>query len=183
VQRAVGGGHAQVELGRGLLGRPAGHVPQDQHRPLRRGQVLQRGQERQLDGLPGRDRSAGLVLGRGGRLQQAIGERLQPRDVRAGRQGRARIRRRPQVRGQDPPGAPVDRIEAGVGGDPVEPGPQRRAALEPGEVAPGAQERLLHQVLGVLDRAEHPVAVHPQLAPVRLHQLGERGFVPAAGGG
>ena len=36
---------------------------------------------------------------------------------------------------------------------------------------PGAQERLLQRVLGLLEGAEHPVAVHVQLAPVALDGL------------
>jgi hypothetical protein len=36
-----------------------------------------------------------------------------------------------------------------------------------------AQERLLHEILGLLEGAEHPVAVHVQLPPVALHQHAE----------
>jgi hypothetical protein len=45
-----------------------------------------------------------------------------------------------------------------------------------------AQEGLLDQVLGLLERAEHPVAVHVQLTAVAPDQLGERRLVPALGG-
>ena len=51
----------------------------------------------------------------------------------------------------------------------------RRPALERSPGPPRAQERLLHQVLGLVERAEHPVAVHPQLAPVALDELLELG--------
>ena len=57
-------------------------------------------------------------------------------------------------------------VEADVGGDPVQPRPQRRPALEVRQPAPGAHHRLLHRVLGVEGRAEHPVAVAGQLAAV-----------------
>jgi hypothetical protein len=60
--------------------------------------------------------------------------------------------------------------QAGAGGDPVEPGAQRRAALELVVAAQRAQVGLLHQVLGVVHGAEHPVAVGQQLAPVRLNE-------------
>ena len=66
------------------------------------------------------------------------------------------------------------RVQAAVGGDPVEPGADRGASLEPSEALPGGQQRLLQGVLGVLERAEHPVAVHLQLSTVGLGQLAER---------
>ena len=40
--------------------------------------------------------------------------------------------------------------------------------------APRAQERLLHRVLGLSNDAEHPVAVHVQLAAIGLGPRGER---------
>ena len=43
--------------------------------------------------------------------------------------------------------------------------------------APGAHQRLLDDVLGVLGRAEHPVGVHLERAPVRLDQLAKRALV------
>jgi len=47
----------------------------------------------------------------------------------------------------------------------------------------GRQQRLLHLVLGVLDRTEDPVAVHLQLAPVRVNELGKRHLVTGSGTG
>jgi hypothetical protein len=41
-------------------------------------------------------------------------------------------------------------------------------------VAPRAQEGRLHKILGVLDRAEHPIAVKLQLPVMALNQRGER---------
>src|ERR1700730_852255 len=72
------------------------------------------------------------------------------------------------------PGAPraaapaLQRGQAGAGGDPVEPGPQGRPLLEPVVGAPGTQVGLLHQILGIVHRAEHPVTMREQLAPVRF---------------
>ena len=42
-----------------------------------------------------------------------------------------------------------------------------------GPVAPGAQERLLNQIFGILEGGEHPVAVDLQLRTVALRELGE----------
>ena len=64
----------------------------------------------------------------------------------------------------------------------VEPGAQRAAALEATEPAPDPQQRLLQRVLGVVQRAEHPVAVGVQLAAVGLDQPLEGAFVAGAGG-
>ena len=70
-------------------------------------------------------------------------------------------------------------VEACVGRDPVEPRPEREAPAGTEALAapPSAQERLLDEVLGVLERAEHPVAVHLQLTAVALDERGERGLL------
>src|SRR5262249_25563984 len=67
---------------------------------------------------------------------------------------------------------------APVGGDPIEPGADRRAALEPAEALPGGQQRVLQRVLGILERAEHPIAVHLELSAVRLGQRAGPPTVP-----
>jgi hypothetical protein len=80
-----------------------------------------------------------------------------------------------QVGGQRPPAAAVQSVQAGVGGDAVQPRPHRRALrIELGVGAPGAQHRLLDQVFGVVHRAQHPVAVREELAAERIrlpHEL------------
>ena len=61
-----------------------------------------------------------------------------------------------------------------------------RSELRPSkrrEPAPGAQERVLQRVLGVVERAEHAVAVRVQLAAVRLDERSEGALVARAGGG
>src|SRR6202000_1134510 len=68
----------------------------------------------------------------------------------------------------------AERAQAAVGGDPVQPGAQRGAAVVPGQTPPGVQQGLLERVLGILERAEHPVAVHLQFTAVRLGQRPER---------
>ena len=77
---------------------------------------------------------------------------------------------------EDAPRPALEAVEAEVGRDPVQPGPERHRAVE-GEgrpTAPGVKERLLNEILGVLERAEHPVAMHPQLPTVPLEQRAER---------
>ena len=123
--------------------------------------MLDRDHERELDRLLRDERGVGPALLRGHLVEQLVGERLQPRHLAAGRLARALL----------------ERVEARVRGDPVQPGAERGAALERLAPAPGAQERLLHQVLGLFERAEHPVAVDPQLVAMRLGGRGERGFV------
>ena len=70
-------------------------------------------------------------------------------------------------------GPSLDRLQAGVSGDPVEPGLERAAALESGQGPPGVQQRLLERVLGVLQRAEHPIAVSVQRCTMGSDQLAE----------
>src|SRR5437762_1563940 len=55
-------------------------------------------------------------------------------------------------------------VQAAVRGYAVEPAAQRRAPLEALKAAPGRHQGLLKRVLGVLQRAEHAVAVEQQLA-------------------
>src|SRR5678816_1455172 len=65
-------------------------------------------------------------------------------------------------------GPDMSSVEAHPGGDAVEPGLQRGALLEAVEVAPGAHEGLLHRVVRLLGRPEHPVAVPGKRGAVRL---------------
>ena len=110
-------------------------------------------------------------------LEQGVGEGLEPHDLaEPGRLGRLDPGDVPLL-GRAPAGR-AERVEAPVGGDPVQPGADRGAPLEPAEALPGGQQRVLQGVLGVLEGAEHPVAVHLQLPAVRLGQLPERLAVP-----
>src|SRR6266545_4573682 len=92
------------------------------------------------------------------------------------------IRRGAVVDRQHALGPPLDRLQAGVGGDLVEPGPQRAAALEPGQPPPGTQQRLLERVLGIRDRAEHSVAVGVKLSVVGTYEPAEGILVTLPGG-
>src|SRR5690606_12844265 len=57
--------------------------------------------------------------------------------------------------------------------DAVKPGPQRRPTLELVVGLPRAHEGLLDQVLGVVHRSHHPVAVRQQLSPIRVGEADE----------
>ena len=166
LQRAVHGVDGVPEEFRDVLRRPAEHVPQDQHGPRARREVLDRDQVRQLDRLPRDGDGLRLVrVVRGQLVEQPVRVGLQPQHLAAGRGLRAAL---------------GEQVQAGVGGDPVQPGPERRPPLEGLPPPPGTQERLLHGVLGVLERPEHPVAVHVQLPPVPLRQPRERRLVDLA---
>jgi hypothetical protein len=142
LQRAVDRGGRRVKL-LGHLGRgEAEHLAQDQRRPLQRGQVLQRRDERELDAL------AGQVV----RLGRDVGVGLEPADF--GRRGARR-----DADGQLTPMALLDGGQAPVSRDLVEPRADETALVEAAGAAPRARERVLHRVLGVVQGAEHPVAV------------------------
>ena len=153
LQRGVHRRLRRLEQPRGLLRRAAEDVAQHEHGPRQRREVLDRGDERQLDGLLGERHVLRALAPVGQLLEELVGIGLQPRDLAA----RAR-----------PPRALVERVEAGVRRDPVQPRANRRAALVRLAPAPRAQERLLDEVLGLLERPEQAVAVDVQLAAVRL---------------
>ena len=77
-------------------------------------------------------------------------------------------RRRAQLHRQRPPAPGFEHVDAHIRGDAEQPRPQRRPPLEAVERPPGANERLLHGVLSLERRAEHPVAVAGQLGAVVL---------------
>ena len=165
-----------------LAGREPQHVAQDQRRPLARRQLLQRRDKRQFDALA--LLVARLRRGRGiGGHDLAVGigadpDRLEQRRPRAV----VRIGGRPVVDRQHALGPPLDRLQAGVGGDRVEPRPQRAPPLEPGQPPPRSQQRLLQGVLGIRRRRQHAIAVRVQLGAVRADQPGIGVLVAAACG-
>jgi hypothetical protein len=71
----------------------------------------------------------------------------------------------------------LERVEAGVGRDPVQPRTDRGLAAETGPPAPRPQEGLLDEVLRVFVRAHHLSAVCLQLAPVALGKRRELDIV------
>ena len=144
--------------------RPAEHVADDQRRALSRRQDLQGGEERELDRLALDDDRVRLLVARRDLVQQPVRVRLQPRHLGEG------------VQHRHPPGPAPDHVEADVRRDPVQPRTER-APPRTVAAAPRPQERLLHGVLRLVERGEHPVAVDVQLAPVALGELGEGGLV------
>ena len=159
-----------------LTGAVAEDVAQHQHRALLRRQMLEAGDEGQRDPLArlvARLRAGSLV---GDSFEEEVGVRLEPeRLVPAGRLGQLRhplLLRASAVRPQG--------IERAIGGDPVQPSPKRGALLEPWKAPPGGEQRLLEHVLRLLDRADDPVDVQLQLAPVGIGQLAKRVLVPTA---
>src|ERR1035441_65663 len=74
---------------------------------------------------------------------------------------------------QWPAAAVPQRAQAGFGRDPVQPGPQRRPPLEFTVGPPGPDHGLLHLVFGIVDRAQHAVAVRQQLRPERVGETRE----------
>jgi hypothetical protein len=161
---------------RGLLGRPVEDVAQDQHRALLRRQELNRGKERDLYRLSRDHRGVGLSVVGGDPLQQLVGVRLQPPKIDRGKDY-ARRRRRSDLRREHPTGGAGESVETGICRDSVEPRAKSRAPLEALPIPPRAQERLLHQILRVLQRPEQAVAMDLQLTPVPLDKGGERGLV------
>ena len=143
-------------------------------RALVGGQVLQRGDEGELDALA-------LLVARLGCRSSALDAerfvrlRLEPDSSSTGAPGPvAGRRRRAVVDRQHPLRTLLERVEAYVRRDPVEPGAERASGLESREAAPCPQQHLLQGVVGIVRRAEHPVAVGVQLAAVRLDQLRRR---------
>jgi hypothetical protein len=65
-----------------------------------------------------------------------------------------------------------------MGGDLVHPGAEGDVVVKYIQ-PPCAQLGLLHDVFGILQRAEHPVAVHEKFAVVRLREAFERLLVPS----
>ena len=159
-----------------LGGAEAEHVAQHEHRALLRREMLEADDERQRDrllGLVARLRSGSLVRDP---LEQDVGVGLEPDRLapagRLGHLGHPLVLRAAPARPQG--------IQRAVGGDPVQPGTDRRASLELLEAAPRGEQRLLEQVLGVLRRADDPVDVQLELAPVGVGQLAERVLVAGA---
>jgi hypothetical protein len=133
--------------------------------------VLQGRDERQPDRFARPDDGRGISG-----VARRLGERLEPRHFGTLDQFRGRIRtRRAQPGRQRPASAVFQRGQAGVGGDAVQPGAHGRLSLEAVVCLPGAQQGFLHQVLGIVQRSRHPIAVREQFAPVRLSGGGEIG--------
>ena len=181
LQGAVHRRLAGVEHARDLRGTEAEGVAQQQDRALPRRQVLDGGDERQRDRLLrliARVRPGGGV---GQAVEQGVRVRLQPdRLAPAGRLGRRRTAARAA------PAGGGGRWRAARSGErlvAIRYSQVRSdgAALVLAEAAPGREQGLLQHVLGVLHRAEDPVAVQPQFGQVRTGEFAEGLIVSGAG--
>ena len=113
---------------------------------------------------------------------ERVGHRLDPCDLRKRIQVVCNgLTRRPEVHRTSAALPSAQHVEADVRGDAVEPGAEGRAAFETVDSAPGADERLLHGVLGLERGAEHPIGVGGQLDPVLLELPFELGGVGPGG--
>ena len=181
LQRAVDTRRGHLERRGRLARRVAEHVAEDEHGALARRQVLERRDEGELDALAllvARLRAGEPVLD----AQRLIRIGLHPDRFDEGLgQSVPWVGRRGVVDRQHALGPALDRPQAGVGRDRVEPRAQRASPLELGQPAPRVQQRLLERVLGVGHRAEHPVAVGVQGAAVGLNKPSEGVLVARAG--
>ena len=133
--------------------------------------MLQRGDERQPDRLARHGHVRRIGLGDEGALR----DRLDPGHLRARVQvGLERFLRGAEVHRQCAALTPLQRVDAHVRGDAVQPRTQRGTALEALEATPGTEQGLLHRVLCLERRAEHAVAVAGQLTPVLLQLILDR---------
>ena len=161
LQGAVDRGHRRLEQLRRLLGRAVEDVAQDEHRPRQRRQVLDRGQEGELDGLLVDGRGLGLV--RVGR---------EPSSSSSG-YGCSHV-----ISPECPDAAGACRARRGRRSSrSCRARPARRTVRRTRACCATRAERLLHQVLAVVEGPEHPVAMHVQLATVALDLVGESGLV------
>ena len=89
LQRGVHRRLRRLEQPRGLLRRAAEDVAQHEHGPRQRREVLDRGDERQLDGLPGERHVLRALAPVGQLLEQLVGIGLQPGDLAVSRSAAA----------------------------------------------------------------------------------------------
>ena len=164
LQRAVHRGRSSSSVSATSPRREAEHLAQDQHGALARRQVLERGDERQLDAL------ALLVARLGRRLAVAdavalVRVRLQPDGSTSGvaRPVARAGRRAPRSIGSTRLRPPRDRVQARVGRDPVQPRAERRARPNPASPRHARSSASCSASSASCDRAEHPVAVRVQL--------------------
>ena len=154
-------------------------VAEDQRRALGRRQVLKSDDEGELHGL------ALGVSGLGGghvlEPEARVGVGLDPDRLgqRLANPG-VGIARRAVVERKDALGAFCRDVDAGVGRDPVEPAAKRASPFEARQPPPGTQHRVLQGVLGVVERAEHAVAVRVKLGAMRLDEAAIGRLVAAA---
>jgi hypothetical protein len=167
-----GGG---IEHRRHLGESEAKHVVEQERRALPGRQALESGDEGETDRVAGFE----ACLRVSWLLDPSVGVGLQPGRLEGpGRSGRAE---RWDGYGRWSALGVTDGVEAAVGGDPIHPGTKRRPTAEAPDRPPGGDHRVLEDVVGVGERAEHPVAVQVQLGAIRRHQVAEGVVVSALG--
>ena len=72
------------------------------------------------------------------------------------------------VHGTGTTGAIAQGIEAHIGGDPIQPRPQRSPAVEAVQAAPGTHHRVLDRIFRIEGRAQHAVAMPGQRRAMRF---------------
>jgi hypothetical protein len=156
-----------VKQPRHLLGAPRKDVPQDQHRTLPRRQRLQRRNECQPNRLALRDQRGRIPINR---KHPAVRNRLQPGTRRQrGAEVWPTLRRRAQIHCPGTPLRTAQHVQADIGRNRIKPGPHRSTRrVVPIGVAPCPHKRLLHRILGLERRPQHPIAVTDQLCTQRL---------------
>lgn len=161
------------------------HVAQQQDRSLTRRQKLNGGNEGKVDRL------AHLIPRIWARhvvhdpLERRVWIGFEPGDVVCRFAVRHAVRRR-TVRLREHAACLLSRREGGqahVGGNSVQPIPNRGATVEVFQAAPRAQKGFLDQVLGVVERPEHLITVKQQLPSMGLGQALKRVAVTALGRG
>jgi hypothetical protein len=174
LKEGVHGNDGRLEkLGR--LGRcPSEHVDQDQRSALLRGEKLQRRDEGEADALPHRDtrlRPLRNVV----RLEERVRSGFDPEAlVRRWTQPSISARRASDLVRERSPTAGPEYVEAGVGRDLVEPSPRGPGRPDLILTLPSSNQALLDDLLRILKRAEHSVAVNGDGAAMRLEQRPER---------
>lgn len=127
--------------------------------------MLQRGNQRKPDRIAIDDHDGGII----DVAQRRIRDRFQPGNLVALDQIVGRVRTRCTEAGREwTPRSPLQRGQARIRRDAIEPGPERRLAFVTFEPAPSPDERLLDLVFGVVNRPHHAIAVRQQLAAVRI---------------
>ena len=171
LKRAVDAGDGRVEQFGDFAGLPFEDVAQDQDGTLLGRQVLEGGDKGETDRFTF-GRSIGRIARMGGhdvarcRLDEGtLGQRRSDEPVSGTRHTRHLHREGAAL-------ATAQRIEAHVAGDSIQPGAYLGTAFETVVGAPGPGEGLLHGVLSVEDRAQHPVT-----EPGELGAMGRREHV------
>lgn len=134
LQQAVDRSGCGVEGLRNFRCLPLQNVAQDENRTLARGQVLQSGNKREPDRIAIDDDHYGGIIDV---AQRRIRDRFQPGNLVALDQIVGRVRTRCAEAGREwTPRSPLQRGQAGIRRDAVEPGPERRLAFVAVEPAP-----------------------------------------------